>query len=59
MSESTHKRRNRLKDAVDAISESGRSIYTLAVVSGKNEAVEWVDQFVRKHFDDKGVRGVA
>eukprot|EP00752_Nemacystus_decipiens_P009021 g8052.t1 len=55
ISDSTHARRNRLKEAVDAISESGRSIYTLAVVSGKNEAVEWVDNFVRKNFNDKGV----
>eukprot|EP00903_Cladosiphon_okamuranus_P019883 g18275.t1 len=46
---------DRLKDAVDAISKSGRSIYTLAVVSGKNEAVKWVDKFVRKHFDKEEV----
>ncbi|CAM9784847.1 unnamed protein product, partial [Scytosiphon promiscuus] len=44
-------RMKRVKQAVDAIIKSGRSIYTLAVVSGKKQAVEWVDTFVGQHFD--------
>lgn len=50
---------NRLKDAAKAISKSGRSIYTLAVVSGKQEAVDFVDDFVRKHFDKREVGNTA
>ena len=48
---------SRLKDAANAISKSGRSIYTLAVVSGNNDAVKWVDKFVRNHFDKEEVIG--
>ncbi|CAM9102556.1 unnamed protein product, partial [Hapterophycus canaliculatus] len=41
----------RVKQALYAIKKSGRSVYTLAVVSGKKEAVKWVDAFVRQYFN--------
>jgi len=46
----------RVQGAVEAITKSGRSLYTLAVLSGKVSAVEWVDKFVREHFNESKVR---
>lgn len=44
----------RVKGAVDAITRSGRSLYTLAVLSESIDAVAWAHKFVRKHYlDDK------
>lgn len=43
--------KERLRGAVRAITKSGRSLYTLAVLSGKVSAVKMVHEFVRRHVD--------
>lgn len=41
----------RLIEAIQAIDSSKRSLITLAVLSGKTEAVKWViDNLILKHF---------
>ncbi len=53
--------RLRVRGAVNAIKESGRSLYTLAALSGKESAVQWVHSFVndRDYFDWSEVRNSA
>lgn len=46
--------------AVDAITLSGRSLFTLAVLSGKPDAVRWVYDFISHYFagsDEDGYGG--